>query len=69
MLLKLNSFIFYLRIFEKHCNAPFVIYSDYLYINITLLGNEMSQHAPLALFPIEGCLLVLVMLLLLFKDA
>jgi len=24
MLLKINSFIFYLRIFEKQCNAPFV---------------------------------------------
>jgi len=32
MLLKLNSFIFYLRIFlKKQCNAPLLIYSDYLY--------------------------------------
>ena len=40
MLLKLNSFIFYLRIFEKQCNAPFV---DLLWLNclnITLLGER-----------------------------
>jgi len=40
MLLKLNSFIFYLRIFERQCNTPFVIYSDYIYLNITLLGER-----------------------------
>jgi len=31
VLLKLNSFIFYLINFEKQCNAPLLIYSDYLY--------------------------------------
>jgi len=31
-LLKLNSFIFYLIIFEKQCNTPLLIYSDYLYL-------------------------------------
>ena len=28
MLLKLDSFTFYLRIFEKQCNTPLLIYSD-----------------------------------------
>jgi len=31
-LLKLNSFIFYLIIFEKPCNTPLLNYSDYLYL-------------------------------------
>ena len=31
VLLKLNSFIFYLINFEKQCNAPLLIYSDYIY--------------------------------------
>jgi len=40
MLLKLNSFIFYLRIFEKQCNAPFVDLLWLNYLNITLLGER-----------------------------
>jgi len=38
--LKLNSFIFYLRIFEKQCNAPFVDLLWLNYLNITLLGER-----------------------------
>jgi len=43
ILLKLNSFIFYLIIFEKQCNTSLLNYSDYFYSNITLWENGVLQ--------------------------